>query len=360
MKTIHNVQLLRAVAAYMVVGHHILHGLHNRHGVSKELTLGAAGVDIFFVISGFIMVYTTSTRALKPWTFLTNRAVRIYPMYWCILAVVVALSLAGLRPVGLQAWDNGDLISSILLVPNERADGQPTPLLTVAWTLVYEMFFYLVFAVSLGLKASARARVVLISGLFVLFCAVHVVLKPTAFAAQVYTNPLLLEFCAGCWLGLLYPRLKTWSKGNLRALGTGALVLGLLGFAYSAATHGHVLHKFTSGMARATWFGIPAALVILAVLALEQGGLAFRHREVIRQGDASYSTYLIHHLLVHIVLKAMSRLGEAGALWLIVASSLVTFVVSGFAGTLLHLYLEKPLGQFMRRATSPRAPAVST
>lgn len=192
MQTVYNVQVLRATAALMVV---VYHGLHNQKIVYDCDAVGrplASGVDVFFVVSGFVMVYVTSQRAVTPWAFLRDRMIRIYPVYWLVTLLLVLLTLTGFKPVGVHAWDVEDLVSSLALWPSMRADGQPTPIVSVAWTLIYEMLFYFVFAASLVL----RAPLLRVSAISVLFSAVVVLGRifsmSLPFWLVVWTDPILL------------------------------------------------------------------------------------------------------------------------------------------------------------------------
>ncbi len=158
---INNLQVTRAVAAYMVVLFHFLAlFVWHLYPEAKYLTFGAAGVDIFFVISGFIMVVTTSDGKTGPADFLAKRIARIAPIYWLITLVLVAMSLAGLKPIGILRMQADWVVKSLFFIPFNR-DGYVEPINSVGWTLNYEMFFYVVFAVCLTVRQNS-ARVLLL------------------------------------------------------------------------------------------------------------------------------------------------------------------------------------------------------
>lgn len=146
------IQMLRAAAAIAVVVYHMVHaeGVHGG-GVAVlggPAHFGYAGVDVFFVISGFIMATITAGkfgRAKFAVEFLCRRAVRIVPLYWlCTLAVAAVLAL---HPNALSSeFENKSLIDSLLMIP--QAGG---PLLAVGWTLSYEIFFYAMAAIGLAI-----------------------------------------------------------------------------------------------------------------------------------------------------------------------------------------------------------------
>ena len=134
-----NVQVLRAFAALLVIFVH-LDQLLSRLGVPL---FGGAGIDIFFVISGFIMVYTTMDREITPWSFMADRIARIVPAYWAATLGVFFLALVApsLLQTSHMQWD--ELFKSLVFVPFRKATGLVQPVLFVGWTLNYEMFFYL-------------------------------------------------------------------------------------------------------------------------------------------------------------------------------------------------------------------------
>jgi peptidoglycan/LPS O-acetylase OafA/YrhL len=155
---IRNVQALRGLAALLVVFVH-LDNLLLAIGLS---TFGGAGVDIFFVISGFIMVYTTADRHVTPWSFMADRIARIVPIYWLITLAVFCIALVS--PMLLQATraDWNELVKSLFFIPFTKADGVVAPMFYVGWTLNYEMFFYLLFALGLAFPSNRAGAVAVI------------------------------------------------------------------------------------------------------------------------------------------------------------------------------------------------------
>jgi exopolysaccharide production protein ExoZ len=174
---IYNIQILRAIAAYLVVFHHIQSHFVDNHSVAAVSNIGIIGVDIFFVISGFIMILTTSGEARSPLSFWRDRLVRIVPLYWLATFSLVGLSLIGLAPTGLHGWDLQDLLASLLFIPEVRADGAGMPILFVGWTLNYEMFFYLLFGLALLLR-NQLLSVVALTGLFLGLAIAGRILRP--------------------------------------------------------------------------------------------------------------------------------------------------------------------------------------
>lgn len=189
------IQYLRALAAVAVVCF---------HAASKEnlnFLIGEAGVDVFFVISGFLMVAIT-TNETNPLKFVKNRIKRILPVYWIVTTVMLLGVIFGLFPnARLDLWH---VIASYLFLPAASpATGDIWPLLVPGWTLNYEMAFYALFAIAL-LISNERNRVALLISALIAIAVVGLVFSPQAVATRFYSNQIVLEFAAGSWLGLLW------------------------------------------------------------------------------------------------------------------------------------------------------------
>jgi exopolysaccharide production protein ExoZ len=150
MKQIISVQYLRAIAATGVVFHHALGPPYINSGLAAPTTIGEAGVDLFFVISGFIIWVTTRGPDLSPADFVQHRIVRIVPLYWMCTFAYLALELAGRKT---EAISISALVRSLLFIPTyDPALAQRiSAFYFLGWTLMYEMFFYALFAVVLTL-----------------------------------------------------------------------------------------------------------------------------------------------------------------------------------------------------------------
>jgi exopolysaccharide production protein ExoZ len=153
-----NIQGLRAIAALLVVGCHF-HDFADRYGFQSEalITIGAWGVDLFFVISGFIMIVVNWNKFSKPnapKAFLIRRIVRIFPPYWLVTLVIVTAII--ISPKLFHTWtvNTSNLLPSLLLLPSEQK-----PILYVGWTLIFEMYFYYVFATLLNFSRKTALTV---------------------------------------------------------------------------------------------------------------------------------------------------------------------------------------------------------
>ena len=334
---VRSIQYLRGVAALGVVVFHAADRAGGSFGV------GAAGVDIFFVISGFIMWEVTCRRTPSPGAFLLRRAQRIVPLYWLItlgtagLAIMAPAALPAMRPTLAHVGQ------SLLFIPHFAPDGLIAPLIVPGWTLSYEIFFYLIFA--FALVAPARLRVWLVSAIL----AGCVLARPLGDAHSAvwttFTDPILLEFGAGVWLG--WARSSDWLPGRR----TAALLIGiaLVALAWTAISAVDV------SQARVFLWGLPAALLVTGFVSLE------RHRGIPALpamqllGDASYSIYLIHGLAI----SAVGRILKESTALPAPATFAVALVAGVLAGLLLYACLERPLSAwFTRNAARPEAKAL--
>ena len=202
-----SVQLLRALAAWVVVGHHVMQLFFNfeAHNALEDLLVekGGAGVDVFFVISGLVIFLASADKALTPWRFMLMRVARIAPAYWfyTVLLAVLVTAMPWMFPdVQLEL---GHVLLSMLFIPAQNPAGYGVyPLLDVGWTLNFEMLFYCLFAVALLVREACRLWVV--AALLYLLC--YVIGPAFDLADGFYRNDIVLEFLMGVAIGMLYRR----------------------------------------------------------------------------------------------------------------------------------------------------------
>lgn len=348
-----SIQYLRACAALMVVFHHAREQFP-QFPLPFHTIAGQAGVDLFFVISGFVMVLVTSTREQTAGDFLMSRATRIVPIYWFYtLACWVLLQAApSLFTANEASWRH--LILSLLFVPH-TITAAPTvfqPLVKLGWTLNYEVFFYLLFTAAM--LASIRRRIELTTAM--LAC----LLVAPAVAALVglrivgvgtfYTNQIIGEFALGmliaqAWFARRLDGLRSVPAALLIAVGAAVMVIG------SPALD----------TARLVVFGLPAAAILIGALALERRGKIGRHPLLLLIGDASYSLYLVQILPIAALRTLWRRFDVPvdGWLWAIL------FVASCMAGAVLlalasYVAIERPSLRGLRRVLAWRKDGYSS
>jgi peptidoglycan/LPS O-acetylase OafA/YrhL len=338
--TLRNIQALRAIAAVMVIFVHLDVLLRLMGGVG----FGAGGVDIFFVISGLIMVTVTARGERPPLEFLIERLARIAPLYWLLTLTVFAIAVIAPALLDETEADPARLLKSLAFLPYERDDGTLRPVLFVGWTLNYEMFFYGLFALGLALP-SRRAGIFAVVAALALLVALGAFVDRGHALTYFYTRPVLAEFGMGMLLGRYAGRLPVLEGAFAKA---GVLALAVLMLAVIVA--GPLAAPDLNGVP----FRGPAALILVAAaLVLERSGWAIGFPPVLALGDASYALYLTHPFVTQAVVAGTRKLhAEAWA----PAGVLAALVVSCGGAVLVHRLVEAPLLEWTRRRT-PRSAA---
>ena len=347
------IQVLRAVAALAVVYYHAV--LQLRTGLGRaDLALaefGAWGVDLFFVISGFVMWVSTAGRTVRPGEFYRRRIVRIAPLYWGMTAVAAAIALVAPQLLRSTVVDGAHLAASFLFVPwpNPALPASHpdvlSPLVIPGWTLNYEMFFYLLFGACLIVPQ--RLRPLAITVLLVGAMIVARQLASTLPVAAFYGSGMLLEFLGGVLIGVVAERLRWNAPDRLAWAAIGSLLAGLcLAEAAGALS------------SRALYLGPLAAAAVALAVAADRNRIP-RRQLLQTLGDASYSIYLVHIFVIAGLRVAAARAGfelrdVSGELAFVAAA----MVASTGAGYVLHRVFERRATLFASRVLpAPRQPA---
>ena len=271
--TVKNIQALRFYAALAVLLFHVS-SIYNHY--SGQLfapwsvaldPVGKAGVDVFFVISGFVIWVSTDRHhyGVDALPFALRRLARILITYWPALIFAVLVDIY-IRQRGLT---DANLWASISLFPLEfRSTGRL--LLPVSWTLTFELMFYLVFALLMFLPRKAALAAMVLWG------AASLVL-----AKGTFLSPFIAEFAAGCLLGYVVPHINL-ERISLTAL---AFTMGVLLF--GGAAHGE------DQWWRVVWFGSFGVVAVLTAVCMETRGIVAPKWSV-TMGEASYALYLLH------------------------------------------------------------------
>lgn len=344
---LYNLQILRALAAYLVFLTHFGQYAGPVLPRADFLAFGSAGVDVFFVLSGFIMFVSTSGRGQSVGAFLTRRVARVVPVYWLVTGLIALMALAGLKPIGVMEFRPEYLIQSLLFLPFSRG-GYIEPLVSVGWTLDYEMFFYVVFAGLLLVPVLAH-RALAAAGLF-LGLALLGLLPVNGLYWTFYTKPIILEFAAGIGLGYAFLRLPVPAPGfPVRRVAAGAIVAaGLCVLVGQVAAHALGVEGELTGFARPLVWGSAASLIVAAMLLLERSGITLRSSWLVSQGNASYSFYLVHNLMLHATSKVVSVLPVTGTLR-VGLIFLIAFAAAALVGEVLYRRIEAPMNAALRR-----------
>ena len=298
--------------------------------------VGSAGVDLFFVISGFVMMSISRGRFQTKnasQAFLLRRAARIYPLYWCFTLLYLPILLFHPEMMNRQEGAAGiSILRSFLLFPASQV-----PLVGQGWTLVHEMYFYLVFAVALLFPERAKLRFLAAWSVLIVLCRIALArsgLADDSPAMNLVTDPLTFEFIAGC---LAFVFIEKGSSTNSWLL-IGLAVLGLFAPVWLQLPLDRADH-----LDRLLLCVGPAALLVFAAVNLENTkGILFP--KIIRfTGDISYSVYLSHMVAVSGAQKLfrMSGMGNSTAAHLFFIA--LSFGCAFAVGAIVHFLVERPL-----------------
>lgn len=343
------VQYLRAIAALMVAYFHSLAQIPSYVPLLRHYFLGNAhlsnGVDLFFVISGFIMVLTSSRAS--PDDFAMRRIIRIVPLYWSLTTFLLVILLW--RPELFRSTVLGTeyVVKSFLFIPyaNPGQNGQLFPLLVPGWSLNLEMFFYAVFTLVLFLPQGRRVVVAAAIFLAAVWCAP--LFSQTAYGREIgfFGDFKLFEFLFGMMMAQWYvkglPRLPASVSWAITLVGFIVLFWGLPFIPLVAASWQQVLFENS----------LPAVVIVFGMLSLEQRLRRHPLPFLAYVGDASYSMYLSH----------LFFLGAARFVWVRTGLDHATvpyaigFAIVGLAFTLIgaivvYRCLELPLLHLCQRA----------
>ena len=344
---IQNIQALRGIAVLLVVCFHLT-TIERKYGGTTTILpdffqFGMFGVDLFFVISGFVMVTITRGKFQQPrkaLVFLYHRISRIYPLYWFYSLLVLAVFLY--QPSLVNSFQNSqvDLTASFLLLPQSLR-----PLLMVGWTLVHEMYFYLVFFLLLFLpeRFLVPALCTWAVALLIFFPEASVSGSPWQLVAA---NPLTMEFIGGCFIALL-----TGNRHDLRRSPRMALICVAGLFIGSVLLF--MYHWHTTGLVeppdwkRILILGLPALLIIYLMVKAEQQNIVLPV-SLQKIGDASYSIYLSHIL----TLNLLGRIWQHFTMDSTIDNRLVLpFLFSAVvgAGIMSYIFIERPMIRASRK-----------
>ena len=337
----YSLQYLRALAAWMVVFHHyvqVFRDFRPEGGVEKLFAYyGNLGVDIFFVLSGFIMAFSMTRRENTAGRFMWDRITRIVPAYW-LATVVLLIVLAGFSWDGiayLQGTSWRDLLYSFLFIPHQHVSGLGVfPVLTVGWTLNFEMFFYLLLAIGLLIN-NRRAVIITVFLVFALPLFSRYVFHLGAIPASF----LLYEFAFGLLIYLVGVQVLRMTErgGVLRyTLATLCAVAALVSMKFRFDGYDMI---------------VSVALVLGFVLVEDFFAMLSRSigRFIVHLGDLSYSTYLFH-VPVLVAVGAKMDISRANDLWLVLAVCTLTYAASLCS----FIFVEKRFRTWLANTMTPR------
>ncbi|HEX4426716.1 MAG TPA: acyltransferase [Terriglobales bacterium] len=327
-----SIQALRALAATTVIFAHV-----------PFISRGGFGVNIFFVISGFIICYISS---LNPSHFWLKRIFRIVPLYWMGTLGVFLIALIAPRLLNSTTSRPDELLKSLFFIPFVKESGRMAPVLFLGWTLEYEMFFYLVFAAALAINKKMAGWIAILA--LALVAAAGHIAHPRSTFLSFYLDPIIMEFALGI---LAFYAWKSWRPRLARVpLILAVLVsLGCYTFFFWIDRGIPPSIHFMKIIPGFLFQGGLGFIILMAFLSME-GKIAFP-RWVLAVGDASYSLYLFHPYVVQLVSKkivpftvltpmaVVALIGTVGLCCLFAIASFKLF--------------ERPSNEFLRRTFLP-------
>jgi exopolysaccharide production protein ExoZ len=306
-------QAMRAIAALAVLCVHL-----------PTLGWGNWGVDLFFVISGFIICYTTES---SPRGFIRKRIIRVVPIYWLFTFGLFAVTIVAPSLLDNTTPNITHLLKSLFFIPFDKNGSGNFPILFLGWTLNYEMFFYAIFAIALAI--SHRLRIGL-SAILIFGVNSLTINLASELPLGAYSEPIVYEFSMGMLVYLLATRPDSWAINALLVMAT--LAFGLFA-SYDVATDNRVFYA-----------GIPSAIFLL--ITLSALGYLKIPTLILILGDASYCLYLSHPYII----EAIAKLGLFNqGTFLALFTSVATLLLCAAFSIWIWLNIEQPIGRILRR-----------
>ena len=317
--TIDNLQILRAFAAINVAILHIIQTSPAYGFEPDQLSLlkgwGQNGVDIFFVLSGFVMLHSQLQKKKSAWNFFKFRLIRIVPIYWFV--TMLAVTSYFLIP---SSSFNSDMPSIAKILESlfflSYAISGEVPALAVGWTLEWEMLFYLIFASSLIFSQWNK------SYLFIFLFFIFIIITTSEF--------IIIEFLYGMLIAYAYNHLKISHQQGL--------IVAILGFILLI---GSINQLGSAHFYRVVNWGLPSSLIIFGLAYANQ----YKSKLLKYLGDASYSIYLIHIFFISVYYKVITYISTPLNNDLLALSCLAGCILSG---AMLYSFIEKPLTSFVK------------
>lgn len=335
---IENIQALRACAALSVATVHVL---HEAIALDPDGTVASwhgalpweAGVDLFFIISGFIMVHASQRlfgQPGAPWQFLGHRLARVVPLYWAATALFLAVAALAGGTVNSEVSGLPQVLASFAFILWPRPGGVVQPVYSLGWTLNYEMLFYAIFALWIRLPQPLALGMVLVA--LLALAGAHPWVPPGQPQLAFWTDPVTAEFALGMGVAVI-AQSGAALAGRWR-LGLAAAAAGLLVW----------LHRAAPEAAAPLRAGVPMAL-LLAAAALGPSGA---WGPLVLVGDASYALYLVHPFPMR-ALAMVWRHWHCTGLAAASAYCLASLAASVLAAVLIHVRVKRPATRAVRR-----------
>ncbi|MBK5145415.1 acyltransferase [Budviciaceae bacterium BWR-B9] len=299
-----SIQALRGVAVLLVIAFHFrvyLNGVYTQKDLGDILfSMGEIGVDIFFVISGFIITYSTMDKEKSsPIEFAIKRFFRLYPVFFIVLSVMIYFDFSNI-------YTTSQIIKSYLLIPNDYNFTGPWygyNIIIPAWTLTYEIWFYMIFCISLCI--SHKYRTIISSLLLVGICSLSqfyfrgfIQIEPIikdAFSYSVLSNfvfisnPIVYDFIYGMIIAEIFTKAKDGFVKNVFSVSFISSVM-LVSIAI-------IISGYNSGPGAEKW-GLYSFMLVCSIALMSRVIEIYNGRFLIFIGEISYSLY-INHMVIY-------------------------------------------------------------
>lgn len=340
MKTLHTIQAYRGLAALLVLLHHT-NFIMGKYSLNTALTecfrFGHAGVEFFFVLSGFILYRTylsneDNSKDVK--SFLINRFIRIYPLYWTITLVLLPLWI--FRPSYGEAYHSeiSSIFTSLFLIPSAHA-----PHIIVAWSLTHEVMFYLLFVILILNRKSGLMLMALILTLTLFF---NLLTADPEFPEVFYLSNYNALFVFGIFTGLAIDRIDLSKPFNEMVL-ISLFVIGNLIFVFSGTLENiyGMEGKFLFA------YGASSVMIVAGCCSPRINSAFERFNPLMQLGAASYSIYLVHIFIIEFLCKRLNL-----SFLSLLKNNDFKFLILVFSGLLsgiiIHLTYEKRLSVLLK------------
>jgi len=347
-----SLQMGRAIAALLVVLLHLGNAIAmNKYFAIKEFSIPfsfGGGVDFFFVLSGFIIFHVHKKDIHQPkkiLSYIKKRLTRIYPTYWIIFLSVFFLALLSTSLRDTVPHDLSTLIKSFLLIPQDKniinGWGTGAPVIGVAWTLQYEILFYLFFAILILNKWLG----IIIGMTFLLLSFYSSGDSSVHFPLSFISNYYIYLFIMGMMVSLYLSSKKTEARKPILYLATGIIIfiLTIIDFFCTESILGNKV---------ALSYGVASSFLILGLVQLEIKGYIIGNQKIFQiLGDSSYALYLIHYPIISVLCKLLvffgvNKYGYTGA----IISYLFILIFCIFSSIIFHFIIEKPTIKWLRNS----------
>ena len=343
-----SLQSSRAVAAIMVVLYHLGGTIASGFGISSfaiPFSFGYAGVPFFFVLSGFIIFFAHQNDIFKPHRFaiyIKKRFLRIYPTYWIVFIALFLFAIASslIKKAAPQVpLDSIVLLKALLLIPQDPkiVGGTGAPVIAVAWTLQYEVFFYLFFAC---LILSRWLSIAVVCALTYIYISNSFGTLPPSFIFSFLSKHMVL-FAMGIFVAMAHKSEKLIVNEPWKYT-----IIGVVMFSSVALCDltGIDLAQ------KSIWYGVASSLIIFGLVRSEDKGLISGGGSLMQKlGDSSYALYLIHYPMIGILCKLfitmqLNKFGFLGA----TITYVVIFCSCLIGSVILNMLVEKPIAEFFK------------